>query len=472
MSLIKCTECGQMVSDKAQICPSCGCPVSEIIKEINKDILKETNKKSCLLREDDGTISDATYADVFYRILENSKDNWTVLLNYVDGIRKKKNRTERLTNDLYFLIARYLTEDAVKAISSDPEQDFLLLGDYIKSCFYRKDRYGNYKYPPLVLVLYVISKERGIVSLDSYHDIFEQEWIVTHPDIKNISVDQIKEWFPSSQGDDIYSLIVSEEIPKIYNDFYYNEWEYLVSKIFDRQKPKYEDNFGAFDICDLIKKEYDCSDDIYSVVSLVQHFLRFNCGHAKMTHGEICGNVNFDRRSTYYTTWEYVDEFRTDRIGASRIKKYHIRIFESDSQEVLSKMIQYAKEQISQSFELVAAGQWRKDGFMFGDRICFTEEEMRMAKEQHDTEVVELDEMKKRNEEVQRSIRINEQIMASTSVNPVITGQIKGAKCPNCGKESVRKIGNIKRAASIGIFGRFSKDLAKTMECVSCGYKW
>ena len=29
MALIKCSECGQMVSDKASACPHCGCPVNQ-----------------------------------------------------------------------------------------------------------------------------------------------------------------------------------------------------------------------------------------------------------------------------------------------------------------------------------------------------------------------------------------------------------------------------------------------------------
>lgn len=33
MSLIKCTECGKEISDKAEKCPNCGCPISEIILE-------------------------------------------------------------------------------------------------------------------------------------------------------------------------------------------------------------------------------------------------------------------------------------------------------------------------------------------------------------------------------------------------------------------------------------------------------
>ena len=32
--LIKCPECGQDVSDKANICPNCGCPMEDIRKEL------------------------------------------------------------------------------------------------------------------------------------------------------------------------------------------------------------------------------------------------------------------------------------------------------------------------------------------------------------------------------------------------------------------------------------------------------
>lgn len=33
MALIKCTECGKEVSDKAAVCPNCGFPISEMQKE-------------------------------------------------------------------------------------------------------------------------------------------------------------------------------------------------------------------------------------------------------------------------------------------------------------------------------------------------------------------------------------------------------------------------------------------------------
>lgn len=31
MALIKCPDCGREVSDKANACPNCGCPLSEMV---------------------------------------------------------------------------------------------------------------------------------------------------------------------------------------------------------------------------------------------------------------------------------------------------------------------------------------------------------------------------------------------------------------------------------------------------------
>ena len=43
--LIKCTECGHDVSDKAESCPNCGCPVSEILQVLKKGIFCNINGK-------------------------------------------------------------------------------------------------------------------------------------------------------------------------------------------------------------------------------------------------------------------------------------------------------------------------------------------------------------------------------------------------------------------------------------------
>lgn len=48
MISVKCPECGKDLSDKAVMCPKCGCPIKqrqEIIKEINQEIIRKSNEK-------------------------------------------------------------------------------------------------------------------------------------------------------------------------------------------------------------------------------------------------------------------------------------------------------------------------------------------------------------------------------------------------------------------------------------------
>lgn len=45
-------------------------------------------------------------------------------------------------------------------------------------------------------------------------------------------------------------------------------------------------------------------------------------------------------------------------------------------------------------------------------------------------------------------------------------------KCPTCGSTNIKKIGNLERGASVGLFGLFSSKIGKTMQCKNCGYKW
>lgn len=40
MALIKCSECGKEISDRASSCPNCGCPIDNVSKKrINKKII-------------------------------------------------------------------------------------------------------------------------------------------------------------------------------------------------------------------------------------------------------------------------------------------------------------------------------------------------------------------------------------------------------------------------------------------------
>lgn len=45
MSLIKCIECGNLISDKSEICVHCGCPTSESVPN-NQDTICYINDKA------------------------------------------------------------------------------------------------------------------------------------------------------------------------------------------------------------------------------------------------------------------------------------------------------------------------------------------------------------------------------------------------------------------------------------------
>lgn len=42
--LIRCIECGNEISDKSNMCPNCGCPTIESIKEIENNNQKKENE--------------------------------------------------------------------------------------------------------------------------------------------------------------------------------------------------------------------------------------------------------------------------------------------------------------------------------------------------------------------------------------------------------------------------------------------
>ena len=50
MALIKCTKCGQMISDKAFKCPKCGCPVE--LNERDTSKISEDVKSNAIVAND------------------------------------------------------------------------------------------------------------------------------------------------------------------------------------------------------------------------------------------------------------------------------------------------------------------------------------------------------------------------------------------------------------------------------------
>lgn len=55
MALIKCTECGKEISDKAIACPHCGCPMDEILRAMKNDNGDMSDRETAEIEADDKT---------------------------------------------------------------------------------------------------------------------------------------------------------------------------------------------------------------------------------------------------------------------------------------------------------------------------------------------------------------------------------------------------------------------------------
>ena len=49
MAMIKCKECGHDVSDKASVCPNCGCPIEKGTNHVSNKPVKNSKTKSWFL---------------------------------------------------------------------------------------------------------------------------------------------------------------------------------------------------------------------------------------------------------------------------------------------------------------------------------------------------------------------------------------------------------------------------------------
>lgn len=59
MALIKCTECGKEISDKAVACPNCGCPVGEILKDTKRTNSYSTFEANKYHKREDSAVDNA-----------------------------------------------------------------------------------------------------------------------------------------------------------------------------------------------------------------------------------------------------------------------------------------------------------------------------------------------------------------------------------------------------------------------------
>lgn len=87
MGLIQCADCGKMVSDRADACPNCGCPVSESLKEQPKHI--------CVYNGKPIVFDDETYDRI---------------MKWIEYGRKEKDWT-KVAAELYRIMKRCVSDD-------------------------------------------------------------------------------------------------------------------------------------------------------------------------------------------------------------------------------------------------------------------------------------------------------------------------------------------------------------------------
>lgn len=107
----------------------------------------------------------------------------------------------------------------------------------------------------------------------------------------------------------------------------------------------------------------------------------------------------------------------------------------------------------------------------------------------YDLELRQMEMVDKTNLDMAVADRIVEEWSKSGTIPPVFNGKISTWEedhkkaiqkaqaqntphCPTCGSPDVQKIGGVERAASIGMFGIFSRKINKSMKCRNCGYMW
>ncbi|WP_418490297.1 zinc ribbon domain-containing protein [Frisingicoccus sp.] len=227
-------------------------------------------------------------------------------------------------------------------------------------------------------------------------------------------------------------------------------WKYILDTAFSEIKPKESDYFGPIEMCKYLNDKYNLGNIMDSVVDFInENFFFSNC--------ECCNDGNVpvyrimvkmsDGRHFRYRTRYYVDK-------NEKIDQTYAKEFLTTPNKIINECLAYVETE-------------RKKPQNKASGLGATMEQMQQAKERLLLYVSTYKEKEEFDKERKNALKDLLQTPVYTFPN-----QVNGVKCPNCGREAVRKITAGKRAVSVGMFGLFSSKIGKTMECTLCGYKW
>ena len=260
--------------------------------------------------------------------------------------------------------------------------------------------------------------------------------------------------------------------PDFSNDYEKEEMRSIVKKIvfimneeFKKLKPIEDDYFGAIEMCDHLKSQYALGDEVYELLGIINA----NLSPYGLSHSDYVS-----------PTGRYNERMTGVKLSDGRIISYHFQyynIYTEDkhscdlSNEEMSAIRANTKAELINLIEKIKVYKKCTTGNMDFDYpspdIDFDLATMKETR----TKLYNL--TKRDRDREKQTIERNRMVEQITRpVENTDPNYVKGACCPNCKKNSVYRISNAKRATSIGLFGLFSKNVGKTMECRSCGYKW
>lgn len=428
MALIICPECEKKISDTSNSCPSCGYSMEKFqfyktVLDYFEELLKKCIGDSKIIKEyerlvlkqfieEDGSIS------LF---------SFTFLYSFAPLLRK------------------ILTKENVEKISNTPEKTFEMLKKqldvkvdvgYLESC-----------------MLYYLIKKNNLSknAIDDYGNISKEGWLTKYSDvIQSITEQQFQE-LEFKVEFSTFCEIWKKRINSSFDTICSREWYYIFDKIFEILKPKEEDCFGAVEICEYIAENYDLKNDIRDVAGYICFWLGTGCKYTHMskysTRLELDDGRYIDYNSYYYKKNRDV-EIKYEQDDIDRV--------ESDVESELDKCILYAQRERED-----------QDGAFFKN-YNVTYDEVKQARELYLVDFQKSMESKKKIQNAQIRNKLVEEL-----TEPIVDpNHLTGVKCPNCGRNSVKKISTFGRMFSVGLFGLSSSKVGKTMECSSCGYKW
>ena len=235
---------------------------------------------------------------------------------------------------------------------------------------------------------------------------------------------------------------------------------YLINKEFSNIKPTELECFGCIEMCEHLKKKYNLNEDVYELVGIINKYISYleNSKLHSATANIIVRamSVQFeDGRRVSYTLVYYNTESENKIPSYLQCSEESIKEFQLDTKGKIEKLVESTR-----NLKQYTTGDTRED-------FDYSLSDMKKAR----THVIDM--IKPRIErDKQAEIRNALLDKITKPIEIKDPNYIKSATCPNCHKNSVYRISNVKRATSIGLFGMFSKNIAKTMECRSCGYKW